>query len=357
MSHAGHKIVKCSCGKIIMQCRCADANKPIEVVPNGCVECSGKKEAPSEPVNSPRQNAFAVYGDEPTFDASGYPTDETEREITEWTYEQGYHSLMAYVCRAWKYPTAFSIEGDEYRLSTGGWSGNEQLIGALERNRVFWALCWKSSNRGGHHVFTVPAPSVELAPKSDSGSGYPQTPVSSAHPEDKEGEQQCPKCLRGYVGEDCPWCGTFIGKPEPPSATTRHGQNELLPCPHCGETPTLRSRLSANHRDRDWSITCETPGCFNFVTTGSRYKIELVASWNKRAEISVSEDTKRLDWLERTQTSIGYNVEACAWGVDFEAPYGRNIREGIDAGIERDDVDRRDSSGARNATPVTQKEG
>lgn len=44
-------------------------------------------------------------------------------------------------------------------------------------------------------------------------------------------------------------------------------------------------------------------------------------------------DKRRLDWLEQTQTAIGYNVECCAWGVDFEAPYGATIREAIDAGI------------------------
>lgn len=31
MSHLGHKIIECSeCGKIIMQCRCMDKDKPVE---------------------------------------------------------------------------------------------------------------------------------------------------------------------------------------------------------------------------------------------------------------------------------------------------------------------------------------
>lgn len=45
-------------------------------------------------------------------------------------------------------------------------------------------------------------------------------------------------------------------------------------------------------------------------------------------------DTERLDWLQRTTCSIGYNVECSAWGVDFEAPYARTIREAIDAAMD-----------------------
>lgn len=51
-----------------------------------------------------------------------------------------------------------------------------------------------------------------------------------------------------------------------------------------------------------------------------------------REQLSVAkEDTARLDWLEQTGTSIGYNVELSSWGVDFEAPYEVTIRNGIDA--------------------------
>ena len=31
MTHAGHEIVKCICGKILKQCRCAMPNKPVAV--------------------------------------------------------------------------------------------------------------------------------------------------------------------------------------------------------------------------------------------------------------------------------------------------------------------------------------
>lgn len=44
-------------------------------------------------------------------------------------------------------------------------------------------------------------------------------------------------------------------------------------------------------------------------------------------------DTDRLNWLEKTLTGIGYNVEVKAWGIDCEAPYGSSIREAIDAAM------------------------
>jgi hypothetical protein len=46
--------------------------------------------------------------------------------------------------------------GRRWSISTGGWSGNESLIEALQRNHIFWSLCWMKSERGGHFVFEVP---------------------------------------------------------------------------------------------------------------------------------------------------------------------------------------------------------
>ena len=48
------------------------------------------------------------------------------------------------------------------RCATGGWSGNEDVIGALMENRAFWWTCWESSTRGGG--FTFEPPIKELRP-------------------------------------------------------------------------------------------------------------------------------------------------------------------------------------------------
>lgn len=41
-------------------------------------------------------------------------------------------------------------------LTTGGWSGNEDVVAAMEANPVLWGACWLSSHRGGLHVFRPP---------------------------------------------------------------------------------------------------------------------------------------------------------------------------------------------------------
>lgn len=48
-------------------------------------------------------------------------------------------------------------EGVTHRvfLTTGGWSGCEDVIGALQDNLVFWHNCWAEHHRGGGWVFEV----------------------------------------------------------------------------------------------------------------------------------------------------------------------------------------------------------
>lgn len=44
-----------------------------------------------------------------------------------------------------------------YRISTGGWSGNEEIIGAMSANFIMWHRSWESTRRGGHYVFDIPS--------------------------------------------------------------------------------------------------------------------------------------------------------------------------------------------------------
>lgn len=89
------------------------------------------------------------------FDGDGYPTDRTLDRIAKWPYTD-LRGLADYVRSLWNYPSYARKRGNRYLLSTAGWSGNESLIGALQQNYMFWAICWESSRRGGHHVFTLP---------------------------------------------------------------------------------------------------------------------------------------------------------------------------------------------------------
>ena len=94
----------------------------------------------------------------PEFDTMGYPTDDTIKAIAEWPYkdEGGFEGLLDFVASAWHWPRYWSREGRTIHASTGGWSGNESIIAALEENRVFWWMCWQQSRRGGHFVFEIP---------------------------------------------------------------------------------------------------------------------------------------------------------------------------------------------------------
>jgi hypothetical protein len=107
---------------------------------------------------------------EPTFDADGYPTEETLDIISTWDIQnitKDVEELLLYVKRAWRYPEYFTTSKKRFRrfkggslirryfVSTGGWSGNESLISALVQNHVFWLLSWQQSERGGHYIFEV----------------------------------------------------------------------------------------------------------------------------------------------------------------------------------------------------------
>jgi hypothetical protein len=87
--------------------------------------------------------------------------------------EDGYRELMAYVRERWNYADiGYWAESGRrpaevrkyshrpgqryYDISTGGWSGNEDIIAALERNWMFMAICWQRSRTGGHYLFAVP---------------------------------------------------------------------------------------------------------------------------------------------------------------------------------------------------------
>jgi len=92
-------------------------------------------------------------------DLDGYPTAEELEEIATWHIgsRADLAVLWAYVQSLWRYPDRFVKKPDgQWYVSTGGWSGNEDVITALQHNMIFWALCWQQSRRGGHYIFKFP---------------------------------------------------------------------------------------------------------------------------------------------------------------------------------------------------------
>ena len=95
-----------------------------------------------------------------TFDECGYPTEETLDELSSIKplTQENLQKIMEIVHSHWQWADKMYLLDQErgcLQLITGGWSGNEEIIGALRENRIFWALCWYQSRRGGHYWFDL----------------------------------------------------------------------------------------------------------------------------------------------------------------------------------------------------------
>jgi len=88
-------------------------------------------------------------------DEDGYPDEEELKTIREWDFKD-FYGLLEFVKPIWKYSDmGYFDKGSDKRwhLSTGGWSGNEDIISAMMDNAMFWNCHWWSSRRGGHYIF------------------------------------------------------------------------------------------------------------------------------------------------------------------------------------------------------------
>lgn len=88
-----------------------------------------------------------------------YPTEEELNKIEQWPHND-FLNLMDFIHNIWEYAEWGWREEKlkdavEYDISTAGWSGNEDIIRALEKNPLFWMMCWQQSRRGGHYIFHV----------------------------------------------------------------------------------------------------------------------------------------------------------------------------------------------------------
>lgn len=93
-----------------------------------------------------------------------YPTDEDLGLISNWTIKDitGWFDYIQslWALTKWKIEEATDDITERpvtrYTITTGGWSGNEELIGAMQRNWLMWSVTWVQSNRGGHYIFQDP---------------------------------------------------------------------------------------------------------------------------------------------------------------------------------------------------------
>lgn len=94
-----------------------------------------------------------------------YPTEEQLKLIEVWDF-MDFENLAIFVQSIWhwgeEYARLHDWRADEFNspyrmfeLITGGWSGNESIVGSLNRNQMFNMMCWQASFRGGHHIYHI----------------------------------------------------------------------------------------------------------------------------------------------------------------------------------------------------------
>lgn len=92
--------------------------------------------------------------------SGNYPTKEELKIIRKWDVtRKSPVELLQFIQGICEYgENSMRIKGKKIILAefhTFGWSGNEDIIGALQDNYLFWVMCWQKSERGGHYWFRI----------------------------------------------------------------------------------------------------------------------------------------------------------------------------------------------------------
>jgi hypothetical protein len=85
-----------------------------------------------------------------------YPSEQALKIIKEWDIvKDGLKALFDFIQGEWSEYGWQRRTRTRLYLSTGGWSGNEDIITVMKCNHLFWSISWIQSRRGGHYVFEV----------------------------------------------------------------------------------------------------------------------------------------------------------------------------------------------------------
>lgn len=127
-------------------------------------------------VSGRRVHCEILYGltMEKFLDDDGYPTEEFLKEVREWKFETNEDLLkwFEFIRPVWYnndppwweesiqphdiFPDRYDVR--RFNISTSGWSGNEDIIRAMQANEWCWHFTWVQSRRGGHYIFEVKIP-------------------------------------------------------------------------------------------------------------------------------------------------------------------------------------------------------
>ena len=87
-----------------------------------------------------------------------YPTKKDLEIVSNYKVKDfdSFKGLADFILSIWHWEDWATLRGKTLRLATGGWSGNEEIIGAIEKNTMFQMMCWQKSQRGGLHIYRFP---------------------------------------------------------------------------------------------------------------------------------------------------------------------------------------------------------
>jgi hypothetical protein len=105
-----------------------------------------------------------TYSAQDYLDEDGYPTEDALDRIEHWYYNdpKGWFKFIESIwhLKSWGWTELKRAELDSvdkimFHISTAGWSGNEDIIRAMQQNHILWSDTWVESRRGGHYVFEM----------------------------------------------------------------------------------------------------------------------------------------------------------------------------------------------------------